>query len=63
MDCRDLPNPGTEPWSPALQEDSLPFELQGSPLNCIDTLIGDVQQVSFWALGGNLGPTWPSAPL
>ena len=27
----DLPNPGTEPWSPALQADSLPFELQGSP--------------------------------
>jgi len=27
----DLPNPGTEPWSPALQADSLSFELQGSP--------------------------------
>ena len=25
----DLPNPGIEPWSPALQADSLPFELQG----------------------------------
>ena len=24
----DLPNPGTEPGSPALQADSLPFELQ-----------------------------------
>ena len=24
---RDLPNPGTEPRSPALQADSLPFEL------------------------------------
>ena len=24
----DLPNPGIEPWSPALQADSLPFELQ-----------------------------------
>ena len=27
----DLPNPGIEPWSPASQADSLPFELQGSP--------------------------------
>ena len=26
----DLPEPGTEPWSPASQADSLPFELQGS---------------------------------
>ena len=25
----DLPHPGIEPWSPALQSDSLPFELQG----------------------------------
>ena len=27
--ARDLPNPGTEPGSPALQADSLPAELQG----------------------------------
>ena len=27
----DLPDPGIEPWSPTLQADSLPFELQGSP--------------------------------
>ena len=27
----DLPDPGIEPGSPALQADSLPFELQGSP--------------------------------
>ena len=26
----ELPNPGIEPWSPASQTDSLPFELQGS---------------------------------
>ena len=26
----ELPNPGIEPWSPASQADSLPFELQGS---------------------------------
>jgi len=28
----DLPDPGIEPGSPELQADSLPFELQGSPL-------------------------------
>ena len=27
----DLPNPGIEPGSPALQADSLPSELQGKP--------------------------------
>ena len=27
----DLSNPGTEPRFPALEADSLPFELQGSP--------------------------------
>ena len=27
----DLPNPGIKPGSPALQADSLPFELQGRP--------------------------------
>ena len=26
----DLPEPGIEPWSPASQADSLPFELQES---------------------------------
>ena len=29
----DLPNPGTEPRSPALQEDSLPAESPGKPKN------------------------------
>ena len=29
----DLPNPGIEPRSPALQEDSLPAEQQGNPKN------------------------------
>ena len=28
----DLPNPGTEPRSPALQVDSLPSEPQGKPI-------------------------------
>ena len=59
----DLPDPGIEPWSPALQADSLPFELLRSPLNCKDPPICDAQQVSFWPLTGNLGPTWLSASL
>ena len=29
----DLPNPGIEPWSPALRADSLPSEPPGKPLN------------------------------
>ena len=28
----DLPDPGIEPWSPALQADSLPTEPRGKPL-------------------------------
>ena len=30
----DLPNPGIEPWSPALQVDSLPTEPPGKPFWC-----------------------------
>ena len=32
---RDLPNPGIEPRSLALQADSLPAELPGKPQSCI----------------------------
>ena len=35
---RDLPDPGNEPGSPALQADSLPPELWGKPLICIYTM-------------------------
>ena len=28
----DLPNPGIEPWSPALQTDALPSQPPGKPL-------------------------------
>ena len=31
---RDLSNPGIEPWSPALQADSLPSEPHGNPHSC-----------------------------
>ena len=33
----DLPNPGIEPGSPALQADSLPAELQGKPEGSLRT--------------------------
>ena len=29
----DLPDPGIEPWTPAMQADSLPFEPPGKPKN------------------------------
>ena len=31
----DLPDPGIEPWSPALQADSLPAELSGNPISSV----------------------------
>ena len=39
----DLPNPGIEPRSPALQADSLPTELSGKP----------VRVVVYWIKPGN----------
>ena len=35
----DLPDPGIKPWSPALQADSLPSELQECPLAPRDELL------------------------
>ena len=40
---RDLPNPGIELRSPALQVDSLPAELQGSP-----TLLKSLMNSNFF---------------
>ena len=31
----DLPDPGIEPWSPALQADSLPSEPPGKPISIL----------------------------
>ena len=36
---RDLPNPGNEPGSPALQTDSLPAEPPGKPIFCYTALL------------------------
>ena len=37
--CHFLPDPGIEPGSPALQADSLPTELQGSPLGHTESFL------------------------
>ena len=34
----DLPNPGIEPWSPALQANSLPFKLQRRPFKRVERI-------------------------
>ena len=48
----DLPNPGTESWSPALQADSLPSEPPGwynfSLINCIPSIYS--MFYLYWAL-------------
>ena len=43
----DLPNPGIEPRSPALQADSLPTELQWKPQLAIDPLISVLSEYLF----------------
>ena len=50
----DLPNPGIEPMSPALQVDSLPAEPQGQPKN---TRMGSLSllQWIFLTQGANRG--------
>ena len=51
----DLPNPGIEPRSPALQADSLPAEPQGKPKNTWESSLSLLQQIfqtqeSKWGL-------------
>ena len=50
---RDLPNPGIEPGSPALQVDSLPFELHGSPLHSSKNLLKN--EMTGWSSSGGIG--------
>ena len=42
---QDLPNPGIEPGSPALQADSLPAEPQGKPKNTRVDSLSLLQQI------------------
>ena len=50
----DLPNPGIKPRSPTLQEDSLPTESQGKPMNTGMASLSLLQQV-FLTQGLNQG--------
>ena len=45
----ELPNPGIEPWSPASQADSLPFEPQGISVEV------DGKYLCPWVIGNALG--------
>ena len=51
----NLPDPRIEPWSPALQADSLPTDLQGKPANAGDK--GELSSRPGWkrSLGGKHG--------
>ena len=47
----DLPDPGIEPGSPALQADSLPFELQYMLEFRVDTFVKNTHHPSGLSLG------------
>ena len=51
---RDLPNPGTEPESPALQADSLPYEPPGKAL--LSTFSVPKTSVKSWDTEGQVRP-------
>ena len=53
----NLPNPGVEPRSPALQADSLPVEPQGKPKNTGVGSLSLLQQI-FLTLESNWGLRW-----
>ena len=46
----DLPNPGTEPWSPTLQADSLPSESPGKPIYVVANC-----KISFFFMSEKVG--------
>ena len=48
----DLPDPGTEPESPALQGDSFPTEPPGKPLHCLDSQVKDLHFQMYVDLDG-----------
>ena len=51
---RDLPNPRIKPWSPALQADSLPTELQGKPPCILPDENNQLQKISSVQFGGSV---------
>ena len=56
----DLPNPGIEPRSAALQEDPLPSELQGSPTQDthIEERLADSHSNIFFFFSARQLPSW-----
>ena len=60
-----LPNPGIEPWPLGWQADSLPFELQGSPVASTESSKSSRKGLmeACWTSGGwNTPPAWPMPP-
>ena len=56
----DLPDPGTEPGSPALQADSLPTELSGKPTFTLLEIILSFQHLASGPLRHNFLLVWPT---
>ena len=54
----ELPNPGMEPWSPASQVHSLPFELQGNPKSFMY-----LPHLFSLMINSDVDTTWPAAEL
>ena len=61
----DLPNPGMEPRSPALQVDSLPAEPQGKPglMSLGRSLLSTFSGMKTWAVEKKVFYTWPCDSL
>ena len=53
----DLPNPGIEPGSPALQVDSLPSELSGKPSRMAGKSLQNKSNGSYQPPPGQVAPT------
>ena len=52
----DLPDPGIELWSPALQADSLPFKPPGNPFSRLASRRGDEEGIHSARGGLSRGP-------
>ena len=57
----DLPEPGIDPSSPALQADSLPLSLLGSPTRSPRSwiLLAWAERYGTWSVGGTVGSQNP----
>ena len=59
----DLPNPGVESGSPAMQEDSLPAELRGRLQKLVALLITSVFLITSNSFLSQRIPVWVIRPL